>query len=203
MKKKTINKSLKELTSRVFSGAPLYSVAKLSEGEKDTPLLNIKDIIDGGVATQNLSCVSLDNFRNAEHYLVQPGDVLITCRGTQLKVAVVPHTLKNALITANLIAIRLNDQILPGFLAAYLRTNLGQKKLLSNAASASAQIVLNVTDIAKTNVPVPPLALQEQIVKLTDIAEKQYHLNIQTAHLNRKIANQVLIDMLKPEVIYE
>ena len=196
-------KSLGSLAVKIFAGAPLYSIAKLSVKEEGVPLLNIKDVKEGRIVINNPSFVSLNNFKNAGHYLVQPGDVLVTCRGTQLKVAVVPDNLKSAMITANIIALRLNKQVLPGFVAAYFRTDSGQKDLLSNVASVSAQIVLNVADIAKTNIPVPPLALQEQIVKLTDIAEEQYRLNIEMANLNRKIANQVLIDMLKSEVMYE
>ncbi|MBI5359389.1 MAG: restriction endonuclease subunit S [Planctomycetes bacterium] len=203
MKTEIAVKPLGSLVVKIFAGAPLYSIAKLSVKEEGVPLLNIKDVKEGRIVINNSSFVSLNNFKNADHYLVQSGDVLITCRGTQLKAAVVPDTLKNALITANLIAIRLNDRILPEFLAAYFRTDPGQKDLLSNIASISAQIVLNVADIIKTNIPVPPLVLQEQIVKLTNIAEEQYRLNIEMADLNRKIANQVLIDMLKPEVTSE
>jgi len=194
MANKIAYKQLREL-GRIFSGAPIYSIAKLSDGENGIPLLNIKDIVSGTVATQNLSYVSADNFKNAEHYLVRPGDVLVACRGTQLKAGVVPEGIGKALITANLIGIRLIEEILPEFLAAYFQTEDGQKELLAHATSTT-QLVLNVADAEKIMVPVPPRAMQEKIAGLINMADQQYRLNMEMANLNRKIAHQVLIDML-------
>ncbi len=195
MVNKMVYKQLKEL-ARIFSGAPIYSIAKLSAEGNDIPLLNIKDIAGGTIATQNLSYVSADNFKNVDHYLARPGDVLITCRGTQLKAGVVPAGINKALITANLIGIRLTGEILPEFLAAYLQTEDGQKELLANATS-TVQLVLNIADAEKIKVPVLPRAMQEKIAGLINVADEQYRLNMEMANLNRKIAHQVLTDMLK------
>ena len=189
-------KPLKLLSTKIFSGAPLYSVTKLIENADGVPLLNIKDIIDGQIAINNCSLFSLANFKNAERYLVYPGDVLITCRGTQLKIAVVPVDIKKSLITTNLIAVRLTNQISPIFLAAYLKTTEGQKALLANTASSTMQFALNVSDINEIDVPVPPLSLQEKIVNLADNAEEQCRLGAEIANLRQAVVNQVIIDVL-------
>lgn len=91
---------LKSLATKIFSGASLYSISKLTKSENGVPVINIKDIMDGQISIKNLSLFSIENFKNVERYLVYPGDVLITCRGTQLKIAVVPENLKRSLITA-------------------------------------------------------------------------------------------------------
>jgi len=187
---------LKSLATKIFSGAPLYSISKLTKSENGVPVINIKDIVDGQISINNLSLFSIENFKNVERYLVYPGDVLITCRGTQLKIAVVPENLERLLITANLIAVRLGNEMLPICLAAYLKTKEGQRTLLANTASSTMQLVLNVSDIGEINVPVPPLSLQEKIVGLMNTAEEQYRINIELANLRNMIINQVITDIL-------
>lgn len=191
-------KPLKLLATKIFSGAPLYNTAKLNRNseEKGIPILNIKDIMDNQIEIGNLEKFSMESFKNAERYLAYPGDALITCRGTQLKIAVVPENLERLLITANLIAVRLGNEMLPIFLAAYLKTKEGQRSLLVNTASSTMQLVLNVSDIGEINVPVPPLSLQKKIVNLTKAAEEQYRLSIELANLRSTIINQVVTDIL-------
>ncbi|MDD5773219.1 MAG: restriction endonuclease subunit S [bacterium] len=191
-----VSKSLKSVAEKIFCGAPLYSIVKLIEGEKGIPVINIKDITDDGIKIDNLKKFSLNNFKNAEHYIVYPDDIIITCRGTQLKIAVVPDNLPKAIITSNLIAIRLTCELLPIFLAAYLKTKEGQRVLLSNIASSTMQLVLNVSNISEINVPVPAVDLQKRIANLANISEVQYRLSIESANLRKEITNQIVTDML-------
>ncbi len=191
-----ILKSLKLITKKIFGGAPLYSIAKLIEDEKGISVINIKDITDDEVKIDNLKRFSLNNFKNAEHYIVYPDDIIITCRGTQLKIAVIQSNLSKAIITSNLIAIRLTNELLPIFLATYLKTKEGQRTLLSNIASSTMQLVLNLSTIGEINIPVPSLALQKKIANLANIAKEQYRLNIESANLRKEITNQIITDML-------
>lgn len=190
-------KPLKLVAKDIFSGAPLYSITKLSFCKEGVPILNIKDIVDGKIIRDSLRLFSLDNFKNATRYMAHPGDVLITCRGTQLKVTVVPEDIKQILITSNLIAIRLNEELLPMYLAAYFKTKDGQRALLSNATSSTLQIVFNVSDIEKVNIPVPVLSLQGKIIDLFNTTEQQYRLSIESANMRRAITEQVITGMLK------
>ena len=190
-------KPLKSIVEKIFPEAPLYSVAKLTESVQGIPILNIKDIVNGQIIRDSLRLFSLDNFKNATRYMAHPGDVLITCRGTQLKVTVVPENIKQILITSNLIAIRLNEELLPIYLAAYFKTKDGQRVLLSNATSSTLQLVLNVSDIEKVNIPVPALSLQGKIIDLFNTTEEQYRVSIESANMRRAITEQVITEMLK------
>ena len=190
-------KPLKSIVEKIFPEAPLYSVAKLTESVQGIPILNIKDIVNGQIIRDSLRLFSLDNFKNATRYMAHPGDVLITCRGTQLKVTVVPENIKQILITSNLIAIRLNEELLPIYLAAYFKTKDGQRALLSNATSSTLQLVLNVSDIEKVNIPVPALSLQGKIIDLFNTTEEQYRVSIESANMRRAITEQVITEMLK------
>jgi type I restriction enzyme S subunit len=196
MSNKLVLKPLKSLAIRIFSGAPLYSISKLQENSNGVPIVNIKDINDGQILTESLPVLSINDFKNAEHYMIYPEDVLIACRGTQLKSVVVPDNVKKLIITSNLISIRLSKQILPSFLVAYFNTQQGQRALLANA-TATVQLTLTVSDLGKIIIPVPPLSLQERIVNLFNTVEKQYRLNLESANLRKAIANQAISDVFK------
>lgn len=195
MSNKLVLKPLKSLATRIFSGAPLYSISKLQESSNGVPVVNIKDINDGQILIESLPVLSIKDFKNAEHYMVYPEDVLITCRGTQIKTAVVSSDIEKLLITSNLISIRLSKQILPEFLFAYFNTQQGQRALLANATS-TVQLTLTVSDLGKIIVPVLPLFLQKKIVDLFNDAEEQYRLNLESANLRKAIANEAISDIL-------
>jgi len=189
-------KPLKSLATKIFSGVPLYSISKLQENINGLPVVNIKDINEGQILTESLPVLSIKDFKNAEHYIVYPEDVLLTCRGTQIKSAVVSTNIEKLLITSNIISIRLSKQILPEFLVAYLNTQQGQRALLANA-TATVQLTLTVSDLGKIIIPVPSLSLQKKIVNLFNAAEEQYRFNLEAVNLRKAIANQTISDIFK------
>jgi len=189
---------LKNIAKSIFSGVPLNNVDP-SEFEvvSGVPLINIKDIVHDQIDWKNLFIISVDGIRKPERFYVQPGDVLITCRGTQFKSAVVPETLSCALITANLIAIRPNPEIVSSiYLSAYLRSKGGERELLSRRTSQTAQIVLNFSNVEKLRIPLPPLSVQEKIARVIEALDEEYQLNQEAVELNRKIRNQIVTDMI-------
>ena len=192
------NTELKNVTRSIFSGAPLYN-ATPSENEvvSGLPLINIKDIVDDQVDWRNLLIISLDEIRKPERFYVEPGDVLITCRGTQFKVAVVPEKISRGLITANIIAIRPNhNQLSPIYLAAYLRSKDGERELLARRTSQTAQIVLILSNVEELRIPLPPLSVQEKIARAVETLDEEYRLNQAAVELNRKIRSQIIMDLL-------
>jgi len=189
-------KPLKVLAKKIFAGAPIYSIAKLQQSSTGVPTLNIKNISDGKVSLESSSRLSIESFKTAERYMVFPGDVLLACRGTQLKVVIIPKDVERLLITSNLIAIRLSEDISPAFLAAYLRSQKGQRALLSRATSSVIQLVLNVSDVQDIEVPVPPLSLQEKIANISAYANEQYRISLETAQLRKNISDQVITELL-------
>lgn len=188
-------KPLRTLATGIFSGVSLYNVHENEEHEA-LPIINIKDIVDGQINEANLSHIHTNHLKNIKKSLVLPYDVIITSRGTQLKIATVPNSIKQAAITSNLIAIRLGEQMIPGFLAAYLKSTNGQQALLSRATSSTTQLVLTISQVGGMEIPVPSLSLQAKIANLASTAEEQYRLSIESANLRRKISNQIIMNML-------
>ena len=191
--------ALKELALSLFSGIPLYNIAP-SENEviSGLPLINIRDIEDDQVDWQNLSIISLDKIRKPERFYVYPGDVLITCRGTQFKVAIVPEEISCGIIISNLIAIRPDPKQLSSiYLAAYLKSQYGERELLAKRTSQTSQIVLSLSNVEELQIPLPPLSVQEKIARTIEAIDEEYRLNQVAKELNRRIRNQIVVDMLE------
>ena len=74
--------------------------------------------------------------------MVRADDIVITCRGTQLKVASITSASEGALISANLIAIRVGAELLPAVLLAFLQSPAGQQALLQRGESSTSSISL-------------------------------------------------------------
>lgn len=130
--------------------------------------VSVKDLGAGGVDLSRLDQISVPHIADVERYLVRPGDVLLSVRGTQLKVAIVPALLSEAVATATLAVIRLVDGVLvPEVLAAYLCSPAGQGQLSARARSATGQIALTARDIRDIEVPVPPMEAQRRIADLS------------------------------------
>jgi len=191
---------IKEISKSIFSGAPIFSFNNFETTNNGISIINIKDIISNKISTDSITKYFSENIQNLKGCEVYPGDVIISCRGTQLKMAIIPNELDKAVITANLIAIRPNEKILPLFLLAYLKSNEGQKKLLSYAKSSTMQIVFNIMDIGEILVPIPEISLQKKISQLIQYADEQYHLCMESANLNHKIVNQIFSDLINSNI---
>jgi len=190
-------KPLKLLSKEVFSGAPLYSTGKMEKDPDGLPLINIKNVTDGTIRIDTCQRLAPGEFKNISRYSVFPKDVVVTCRGSLLKAAVVPDTINSALITSNLIAIRLGDSMLPEFLAIYMNIKEGQRKILTSATSADMRLVLTVSNVEELKIPVLPINLQKQIIDLIASSAEQHRISMDVAVTRKKITDQIIEELIK------
>ena len=102
---------------------------------------------------------------------VKSGDLLMS--------RVITHTVHCALIPpdlgpancANVILVRPASELLPAFLAYYIRSSEAQQHLLDRKVG-SAQLVVNTTVVQNWPIPVPPLSEQQRIVGILDDASE-------------------------------
>lgn len=152
----------------VFPGVPTFGRSVVGRGGARIKAVTVKDISSGGVDVEGVDELAVAHVSDVDRYLLQPGDVLLSVRGTQLKVAVAPDALAGAVATATLAVIRVLDGgMLPEVLATYLGSPTGQAQLNARARSATGQIALTARDIRDIEVPVPPMEAQQRIAELT------------------------------------
>jgi hypothetical protein len=99
-------------------------------------------------------------------YLLKDGDIVLTCRGTVMKVSLIQMSGENAAISSNNVAvIRLDrEKIDPYFLCGFLVTDVG-REALSARQSGATQKVLSLPDLKTIDVPMIPITEQSKIAQ--------------------------------------
>jgi type I restriction enzyme M protein len=109
-----------------------------------------------------------------DRYLVQENDILITSRGTMLKMALATNVQENFVITGNIAIIRANpDKINPRYLYLFLKSPLGQQ-LLESIRQGSGIYIFNNKDIAQLKIKVPSQEKQDELARrYLDLMERK------------------------------
>jgi hypothetical protein len=101
-----------------------------------------------------------------KRYLLQDGDIVLTCRGTAMKVSLIQMSSEKYAIPSNNVAvIRLDrEKIDPYFLCAFLVTDVGLEAL-SARQSGATQKSLSLPDLKTIDVPMIPITEQRKIAQ--------------------------------------
>lgn len=91
-------------------------------------LVNLSDVQDGIIQTEGLIEVNIDE-KKAGDYELQPGDILLSSRGTALKIIVISQSdiwNKPLIFSQNFLRIRVNPNVCnPYFVKAFLESPIG------------------------------------------------------------------------------
>jgi type I restriction enzyme S subunit len=145
-------------------GGIAYGVLKpgpnLSNG---IPMLRVKDIQGGGIDTAELYRISSSLDQEFRRTKLAGGEVLLSIQGSVGRVAVVPMALRGANVSRTLAVI---PPAMPE-LAQWLYLSLqapAVRVLIEDATGGTTRDSLNLRDLRKLSIPLPPLAEQKRIV---------------------------------------
>lgn len=150
----------------------LGEVAGVFDGTHQTP----KYVEDGVpfVSVQNIknlySTEKYISFEDFEKYKYKPqeGDVFMTRIGDIGTCAIVRDN-KPLAYYVTLTLIRVNQAcILPKFLKYIIESNIGQEELYKRTLVHATPIKINLGEIGKIIIPIPPLSVQTEIVRILD-----------------------------------
>lgn len=152
----------------------------LNTGSRRTHyLISIGNIINGKIVVNESDKIQIENKWEGV-YEVKKGDVLITSKGTQFKVAIVEKDIK-AIVSANLFIVRTYDDIyLPEILKYYLESELGQS-LIQGIIKGTAIKSIAHKDIEKFLVPKIDIKLQRKIAEKIKQSQDNYNDRIRKA----------------------
>lgn len=157
------NVSLSNLAHSIYRGFNVSSKS-VEEGFGDYKIIKLSDVKDGEINLEDLTHVTLKRKSKVEMYIVQRGDVIISNRGTSIKIAVVPHVEENIILSHNFLGIRCTNQLDPYFLKEYLESPVGQYMLTSKQIGTNI-LTINPKDLEDIKVPVLDIEAQMEIVK--------------------------------------
>ena len=148
-------------------------VDELADENGEYEILTISDI-DNGIISTNLKKVSVDDNR-FERYLVKENDIIITSKGTRIKIAVVSNIGDRKIVAnGNLIVLRIDTKKLnPYYLASYLNSSNGQATL-NQIQTGSVIISINPSSLVEINISTFDIETQNEIAKKYLTKQQQY-----------------------------
>ena len=156
------------------------------------PLIGISDLLNGFVSEPRQRLAVAPGDRH-ERFTVQTGDVLVSSRSTVLRVALVEPEAEGAVLSANLVAIRLNPVLLlPEVLLAYLTSPEGQAILESRTTGSTRIRALPIQVLAAIEVPVPAVEVQQRVAALVREELTHYRAAIAAVESRRSAVTHVI-----------
>lgn len=119
---------LEDCLTELYRGLNITS-STIKEGEGPLKIIKLSDVENGYLKLDDLTRGSLVRDSNLERYSVQKDDVIVSIRGSHIKVAVVPEVEDRVILSHNFIGLRLKEGIDPYYLKMYLESPLGQFEL--------------------------------------------------------------------------
>ena len=148
-------------------------VKELEDENGEYEILTISDI-DNGIISSDLKKASV-NDKRFERYLVQENDVIISSKGTRIKIAVVNNIEDRKIVAnGNLLVLRIDtNKLNPYYLASYLNSSNGQATL-NQIQTGSVIISINPNNLIEMNISTFDIETQEKIAKKYLMKQKQY-----------------------------
>src|SRR5699024_10413630 len=122
-------------------------------------MIQLTYVQEGEIQFDTLQTMTIKDSKKAQNYMVKRGDILISARGTTIKIVVVPDIDEEIILSHNFIGLRPTSDYHAQFLRAYLESPLGQY-YLSTSQKGSAVKVISLKEIV--GIPVPELSYDEQ-----------------------------------------
>jgi len=142
-------------------------------------VINIANIDELGIDYSGLDYIE-ETERKASRYLLENGDVLISSRGTILKVAIFSEQTFPCIPSSNLIVIRPNDGLLGKYLKIFLESSIGIK-LLKSIQRGTTVVNINYKDLGQLEIPLLSLEEQKEIINKYEEEMNQYKTTIEVA----------------------
>ena len=117
--------------------------------------------------------ITKEKYEDMLPFAVKEGDILVSCSGTIGKIAIAPKDVKHGIINQALLKITVDrNKILQIYLKYFLESVTVQRKLFGNAEGSGIKNVASMDVIKKTQIPVPPILLQNKFAELVEKVEK-------------------------------
>lgn len=135
------------------------------------------NIVDGKIVVDDSNKIQIE--RKWERvYDVEKGDLLVTSKGTQFKVAIVEEEIK-AIVSASLFIIRpYKDKYLPEILKYYLESELGQDIIQGIIKGTSIKSISH-RDIEELPIPKIDMDTQKYIVSKIKLSKENYEKRLE------------------------
>ena len=159
-------KILGDISCKISDG--MHNLPKNIKSSGEYPILSAQNITNGNINIDTSKWVNHEIFeRENKRNNVEKGDVLLTIVGAIGRTAVVKDNLK-ALFQRSVCVIKPNVKLLNSKFLYYVLNSTVVQSYIQNNAKGAAQKGLYLKQVAKIKLPVPPLEVQREIVRILD-----------------------------------
>lgn len=186
------SKCLKEI-SEIIAGYT-FREALQNDFNGETQVLLAKNInYDGSINHSELTRINLALPR--ANAFTKKDDVLLSSRGI-FRAGVLDKEMKNAIAASSLFILRIKSKnVLPQYLSIYLNSKAGQNSIQKILTGSTIKTILRGA-LENLSVPIPPLAVQKMIIKISDNWRKRGELLNRKIDLDKNIAEGTIKQLL-------
>lgn len=163
--------TLGNVSEKIFRGyqakaSELDAMVTEDVNATDYRIVNISDVMSDGYINDSLNPIMIDNPKKFEKYCLIDGDIVITAKNTTIKTAIYEQkNSEKAILTGNLIAIRLNKRkINPYYLKTFLNSESGQVAIRS-IQTGTTLISISPNTLKEMKISVLTMDAQEKLAK--------------------------------------
>lgn len=150
---------LKEV-AEIFRGK---SIMKKDIRPGEIAVLNISNLEEGEVLWDGLDTIAEER-RKVRRYELEPGDLVMTCRGTVNKFAVIDQLPRTVIASANIIVLRFKEGIDSTWAKIFLESPVGAA-LVKSFQRGGTVMNINPGDIGELEIPWPDPQKQQRLIE--------------------------------------
>lgn len=158
--------------------------------------LNLKNIQSGEICYESAEKIELKSPQWLEKYAVRENDIIVNAKGSSIKCAIVKKGFERAIISSNLIIIRVNKDIYNPQLVYKLLTSDYGKRVIDSIVTGSTMKVISTSKL--TDVLLPEISLEEgnKIAKMIISNNETYENEIKSANDKYAKNNQIINSLI-------
>ena len=193
---KVVERKLSELVSDPITYGVVQPGGYFPEG---IPLVRGGDFPKGRIRTDLVPRISSDVTRAYQRSELRGGEIVVSLVGYPGACAKVPLSLAGGNISRSAALIRVGKEVDADFLYWFLRSPIGQARVLKSSVG-SAQQVVNLKDLKEVMVPLPAIELQRRLSSILSEAGECEQRRLSSLLALKVLKARVSLDLLSGRV---
>jgi hypothetical protein len=190
--KNSVNEKLKlKEVAEIFRGK---SILKKDTTVGNISVLNLSNIDNGEIDYSDLDTINEEE-RKIKRYELMNNDVVLSCRGTAIKIAVFKEQENTIIASANLIVIRPKSTIESEYIKIFLESPIGQA-MIKSFQRGTTVMNINHSDIMEMEIPLLSLNKQNEMITKYSQEWSTYKATIDAAEKRWKQSKNKIYDNL-------
>lgn len=144
-----------------------YAFKSTKYDSKGIRVIRISDVKSGYIDNCDIKYYPLSEIDAFTNYILCENDIVMSLTGNCGRVAIISKNIMPCALNQRVAALRSKEQLIQNYLFYLLNSPIFEAKAMENANGAG-QKNLSTTWLANIEIPLPPLAIQQEIVSILD-----------------------------------